>query len=153
MAKTEALRRRIVPAVVLQLDLADDSGAQFSRTFRLSWDFNAFALVQEKTGFDMTGLRAWANLNPATLSIMFWAAALACQPEYAGDEGLGVIRSYLDVSNEDLVGAKLFEAYAAALPAKQRQILLDVKAKLERGEDPTQPPAVPELPAETAKSL
>jgi hypothetical protein len=153
MAKIEALRRRIVPAVVLQLDLDDDSGEKFSRTFRLSFDFNAFALIQEKTGVDMTGLRAWARLNPSTLSIMFWAACLACSPEYAGDEGLGVLRSYMDVSNEELIGAKLFEAYAAALPEAQRKLLLDLKARLDRGEDPTSPPAETGKPAETVTSL
>jgi len=152
MAKTEALRRRIVPAVVLQLDLADDSGEQFSRTFRLSFDFNTFALIQEKTGFDMTGLRAWSNLNPATLSIMFWAAVIGNSPEYKGEEGLGVLRSYMDISNEDLIGEKLFEAYAAVLSEKPRKALLDIWEKAKRGANPTKPPAA-EPPAETAKSL
>ena len=153
MAKNEALRRRIVPAIPLRLDLTDDSGEKFSRTFRLSFDFNAFALIQERAGVDMTGLRAWAKLNPSTLSVMFWAAVQACSSEYAGEEGLGIIRSYMDVTNEDLIGAKLFEAYTEVLPAKQRDLLRDLKARLERGEEienPTQPPAVPEVPAETA---
>ena len=73
------------------------------------------------------------------MSIMLWAATLACHPEYAGEEGLGVIRSYMDVSNQDLIGERLFDAYIAALPEAQRNALMAAKEKALRGENPTQP--------------
>ena len=153
MAQPNALRRRIIPAVPLTLELTNDDGSAFRQTFRLAFDFNAFALIEERTGLDMTGLLLWSKLSPSSLSVMFWAAVLAHQPEFSGDEGLGVIRSYMDAGNWEKITWALFEAYAKALPEAQKKALLEAKNKMERGENPTQPPAIPEMPAEIAKNI
>jgi hypothetical protein len=100
-------------------------------------DFNAFALIQERAGLDMTDDRVWAQLNPTNVSIILWAAVLACHPEYKGDEGLGVIRSYLDLSNYDAVCWKLFDARVASLPEDRRKKIMEAKEAALRGEDPT----------------
>jgi hypothetical protein len=44
--KVTPIKRRIAPSVPLKLDLEDDSGAKFSREFRLSFDLNAAARIQ-----------------------------------------------------------------------------------------------------------
>ena len=148
----ESLRRRIVPSVLLALDLAEDDGSKMQRTFRLSFDYNAYALIQDRTGLDATGQEVWRDLNASTVSVMFWAAVLACQPEYEGEEGLGVIRSYMDRGNQDLIMEKLFEAHIAALPERVRSALMEAKQRLKDGLDPMKPPQPPET-AEATKSL
>lgn len=132
-----ALRRRIVPSVLLTLDLRDDDGSVFQRNFRLTFDFNAFARIQERSGLDMMSQNVWALLTPASLSVMLWAAVLACHPEYDSDDGLIVIRSYMDAGNQDLIAEKLFECHAAALPEDRRKALMEAKEKALRGENPT----------------
>jgi len=150
-----ALKRRIVPTVLLELDLAEDGGGTIPLKLRLSFDFNAFALIQERCGLDMTEQNVWAALNPSNASVMLWAAVLACHPEYAGDEGLGVIRSYMDAGNYLLIAERLFDAYVASLPETQRNALMTAKEKALRGEpNPTPPPpALPEMAEEVARSL
>jgi len=152
MKLKEALKRRIVPSVLLALDLTDDDGSQMQRTLRLSFDYNAYALIQDRTGLDATGQDVWRDLNAATVSIMLWAAVLACQPEYDDEEGLGVIRSYMDRGNQDLIMEKLFEAHIAALPERVRSALMEAKQRLKEGKDPTRPPTPPET-AEGTKNL
>ena len=151
MAKNAvALKRRIVPGVSLALDLKDDDGTQMQRVFRLTFDYNAMALIGEYTGGDATGQVVWAGMNASKLSIIFWAAVLACHPEYAGEEGLGVIRSYMDRGNQQQIFDALYEAHALALPEKERKLVLEAKEKALRADDPIQPPPAG---AEAQKSL
>ncbi len=141
MPKLEALKRRIAPSVPLTLKIENDGGSTFERTFRLSFDFNAFAVIQDKTGVNMAGENVWAELNPVTLSVMFWASLHALQPEFASDEGLCVVRSYMDVGNQDQIAEALFDAHAACLPADRRKLLMDAKERALRG-DPIKAQAV-----------
>jgi hypothetical protein len=138
-----ALRRRIVPSVPLTLELTDDSGSTFSRSFRLSYDFNAFALINERTGLSVLGGNIWTKLDERVLGVMLWAAVLANHEEYASEEGLGVIRSYMDSGNADLIMEKVFDAYCVSLPADKRDLLQKAKERLLRGEDPTKAPPGP----------
>jgi hypothetical protein len=135
-----ALRRRIVPSVPLALKLEDDSGASFTRDFRLSFDFNAFALINERTGYSVVDGSVWKHLDERVVGVMLWAAVLAHSPEYGDEEGLAVIRSYIDAGNAELVTESLFDAYAAGLPAEKKAALLEAKNKLVHGQDPTQAP-------------
>ena len=153
MAKmSPALRRRIVPTALLELELPEDGGGKILIKLRLSFDFNALALIQERCGLDMTEQNVWALLNPSNASVMLWASALACQPEYADEEGLGVIRSYMDAGNYVLIVERMFDAYVASLPEAQRKALMEAKEKALRGEpNPTPPP--PERAEESKTSL
>jgi len=146
---SQAIKRRIAPSVPLTLDLKDDSGATFKRDFRLSFDFNATALVEERTGLNLLTAEVWTSgLSSRSLSIMLWAAVLAHHPEYAGDEGLEAIRSYMDVGNTDPIHGALWDAYFISLPKEKREALEEAKKKLEAGEK-TDPLA---MPPEAAKS-
>jgi len=143
-----ALRRRIAPAVSLTLELEDDSGGHLTRTFRLSFDFNAIALVEERTGLTLLAGDIWKNLSAKVLSIMLWASVLAQHAEYDSEEGLHVIRSFMDAGNADLIAERLFDAYIAGLPADKRKQLVAAKEKALRGKDPTPEPEQAAPPAQ-----
>jgi hypothetical protein len=143
--KKAALKRRIAPSTALVLDLDDENGAKFSRSFRLCFDFNAAALIQEHTGQMLTNAAVWKYIDqPIFQSIMFWAAVLANHPEYAGEEGLAVLRSYMDERTADPIKEALWKAYLAYLPAKKREFMekikTDAEAALQEGKEP---PTVP----------
>lgn len=146
----KGLRRRIAPSVPLTLELEDEGGEKFVRSFRVSFDVNAMALVQEETGYSMLNGEIWGHIDETTLSSMFRAALLTHQPEYGGLEGLQVIRSYMDASNAEKITVALNEAFLIQLPKERRDKLReaqkDAKAK---GENPT-PPATDTAPEKTA---
>lgn len=129
----KALRRRIAPSVPLKLELLDDSGDTLIRNFRLSLDFNAACYFQDKTGFSLIDGATWNDTRPVTIATMLYAAIMALQPEYvtvdeAGeptDEGMEVLRSYMDAGNCMDIQNALFEAFVATLkPARQAEIRL-----------------------------
>ncbi len=133
-----ALKRRIAPSVALTLELQDDSGAKCTKNFRLSFDFNTKAEIEERTGLNLLTAEVWTNLSARTLSVMLWAAILANHPEYRTvdakdeetDEGLEVIRSYMEVGNTDQVHDALWNAYFISLPKDRREALEKARAEL-----------------------
>jgi hypothetical protein len=142
--KDTSLRRRIAPSVPLKLELVDDGGATFTRNFRLSFDVNAMTLVQEQTGLSMLNGEIWNDLNEKTLSIMFHAAVLGHQREYAAVDGLEVIRSYMDAANIEEITAALNEAFLLQLPPEKREKIRKAQAAAkEKGENPTPPAMAP----------
>ncbi len=153
-----ALKKRIAPSVLLKLDLNDDLGSKFTRTFRLSFDANAAAEIEERTGLSMLSGEAWQKPSFKVMSIMFWAAVLANHPEYdtedekgnRSDEGLRVIRSYMDVGNALEISDALEKAYMLSLPPDRRaEIEKSVKAKSSSPQPGAveNPPTTPEATA------
>jgi hypothetical protein len=144
MKQTTELRRRIAPSVPLTLELADDSGEKFTRSFLLAFDFNAMTSVLEQTGYSMLTGEIWNHVNEKTLSIMFHAAVLLRHPEYASDNGLEVIRSYMDTMNTEAITNALNDAFLLQLPpARRKKVEAAQKQALEQGENPTSPATAP----------
>ena len=81
--KTQALKRRIAPGVSLALDLRDDDGSEMQKVFRLTFDYNALALIHERTGQDSTGQKLWLGLNASSLSLIFWTLVIVVSVKYA----------------------------------------------------------------------
>jgi hypothetical protein len=140
-----ALKRRIAPSVPLTLTLQSDGGESFTLEFRLTFDFNAAAIVEEKTGLNLLTAEVWTSgLSSRSLSVMFWAAVLAQHPEYdtvddAGEpseEGLEVIRSYMEVGNTDFIHEALWNAYFMSLPKEKREALERARKAIETGSSP-----------------
>lgn len=131
----ESLKRRIAPSVPLVLQLEDDDGGVSTRTLRLSFDFNAIALIEERTGIGVLDGEIWSVLDPrrkktgatekasfaAVASIMLWAAVIANHPEYGGDEGLICLRSYMSPQNTAEIVTAIGEAFAASGRKKSDQ--------------------------------
>jgi hypothetical protein len=141
--KITPLRRRIAPSVPLSLKIIDDGGDTFTVNLHLRFDFNVLARIEEKTGLTMlSGKDMWSNLTASVLSVMLWAAAIPSSPEYDGDEGLEILRSYLDKDAADQASTALMEAYLLFLPKNEADILREHKKKIEAGEVVENPPQV-----------
>lgn len=140
MPPSTALKRRIAPSVPLKLELMDDGGATFVREFKLSFDFNAAAIVEEKTGLNLLTGAVWTSLSSRTLSWMLYAAILANHREYGRvdeegtiqptSEGIDTIRSYMDIGNTDVIGDAVWDAYFISLPKDKRESLEKARAAL-----------------------
>lgn len=129
----KALRRRIAPSASLKLELQDDSGDTLVRNFRLSLDFNAACYFQTQTGMSLIDGVTWNDTRPITIATMLYAAIMALQPEYVTvdedgeptNEGIEVLRSYMDAGNCLDIQNALFEAFVKTLkPARQAEIRL-----------------------------
>lgn len=139
-----AMRRRIAPSHQITLDLVDDDGSKFSRSFRLSFDMNVIVLIEEKTGLGLANGEIWDylgekmsrdpkkakreyNAQPSiavVVSTMLWAAVLPHHgDEYGTDEGLAVIRSYMDISNFSQIAIELEKAFVATIPKDRLEAL------------------------------
>jgi hypothetical protein len=147
--KESALKRRIPPSVPLTLELQDHTGAKSSKSFMLCFDFNAIATVEEMTGLGMLNGEIWElfgrdeeekkgdvkqskkHVRPKgsgakALGVMFWAGVLAHHPEYDSEEGLAVIRSYMDAGNAVQIAGALQRAFVASLPKAQQEAIAAV---------------------------
>jgi hypothetical protein len=151
------IKKRIAPSVPLTLELTDDGGATFVRNFRLSFDFNAFARIEEKTGLRMLGIAVWTQLSAKVLGAMLWAAVLAHHEEYdtidgqgqPTEDGLQVIRSYIDLSNADKIAEALWQAYLLNLPKDKAEMLRKARAEEEAKSKLPNAAAPAETPAQT----
>lgn len=154
-----ALRRRIAPSTPLTLELEDDSGGKFVKTFRLCFDFNAGAEILDRTGLSLLNGSIWQHIDkPTVFSVMFYAAILANHPEYRTvdekgeptDEGLEVIRSYMQEANAEPITEALWKAYLAFLPKEKRELMEKLRMKAE-GKGSTSPlaAATPEATPES----
>lgn len=137
------IKGRIAPSYPLKLELDDDDGGKLIHNFRLSFDFNAFARIEErlpddlkKAGVTMLDLRIWTKLSAGVVGLMLWAAVLAKHPQYLTvdeegeptDEGLEVIRSFIDLGNATQIGEALWEAYLLNFPKQRAEELRKLKA-------------------------
>jgi len=161
-----ALRRRIAPAIQVTLELQDEGGSPYKASFQVSYDFNAAAAIQEHTvskahpeGLKLTDASVWSHASePIFFSVMFWAGIIARHPEYNSDEGLEVIRSYMDERNSDLIIGACWDAYLLGLTPEKRKFMEKLKDDAEkklRGEtvDPTSPAAKEATPEKNSAGL
>jgi hypothetical protein len=121
--KRIALRPRIAPSVELTLELDDEISGSFTRKFRLSFDAEAIARVENLTGVSFLNGDIFRQPSVPNLGILFWAAVLAHSPEYESYEGLAVILSYMDAGNISEITLALFEAFIVRLPPEKQKII------------------------------
>ncbi len=149
-SRATALRRRIAPSVPLTLELSDDNGTSFKREFRLCFDFNVCACIEEKIGVNVLDAKDFLSKlkSPKVISVCFWASLLPHHPDYDIDEGLPVIRSYMDESNLEQISNALWEAYLLYCPEKKREALkkLAEQGKSEIEANPTPSPTTTASP-------
>jgi hypothetical protein len=129
MPKARApLERIIYPDVPVTIDVKGKP-----ETFRLCWDYTAIANLEDKTGSDCLEnfVAPWVKVNIGKLGAMFWAASLYYQPEYAGDEGLATLRSFLNYDNSLDVFNALWKAYLLYLPKDKAAFLSGERERIE----------------------
>lgn len=133
--RSEALRKRITPSVPITLELEDDGGAKFTKSFHVSFDYNTVTTIEERTGLQMVSGKehesVWKNPTARVTSIMFWAAILNHHPEYASDEGLKIIRSYMDASNATKIAKAMNDAFVLTLSKEQQEHIRSEEKKEE----------------------
>lgn len=117
MTKTP-IRRRITPSFPYVLAWTDADGKETSSAFRLSYDFNAFAQVEQELPGVNTLLVGTLFAIPSATStrVLFWAALQENHPEYAGKEGLSAVGSMLTLVNWRDANEACAEAYLLQLP-------------------------------------
>ena len=142
-----ALKMRIAPSVPLKLTLKDHDGSKYAKNFLLCFDANAAAEVEERTGFNMLRGEIWEKLSFRALSIMFWACVLANHDEYASDDGLRVIRSYMDIGNTAQISEAVEQSFLASLPEEKRLFIEAERVRKEKGQVPLE--SAGEIPATT----
>lgn len=148
--KPVVIRKRLAPSVPLSLEVGDEAGNKEILSLRLSFDFNALALVEERTGISLLSGKIFSMLNATNLSLLLWAAMLQNQPDYAGEEGLSAIRSYMTLDNAKAVEAAVSEAFILCLPPEQREAIRkaaeDAAKKAAEGNPPPADGASPLAP-------
>lgn len=124
-AKKSALHELISPAHPFIIQLRDGTKIELL----LSFDFNAAAEIQQKIGLNITeGQAFWEHYwEPSWIRAMLWACLLARQPEYAGEEGLRVVGSYIYDENLLDVQEAIFQAYLLYLPEQTRNNILKAR--------------------------
>jgi hypothetical protein len=128
MSTKPEIVRALAPVVPFTLEIPSERGGTRSLSFRLSYNFNAYALIEKYTrgsnqepGLDMLkGLRIWATLNATNLQIIFWAALRQEHPQYASDDGLDAVGTLLNLSNSAAASDACFEAWILTLEEERR---------------------------------
>lgn len=120
MAKATPLRKWLAPSVPYTVVLRDEQG-EFRHDFKLCFDLNALALIESTLRVNLlANFAAVFNVTATAVSVYFWAAAQAYQPEYAGEEGLDVIRSFFNAGNFEPAAEAVQAAFKLSLNDEQR---------------------------------
>lgn len=124
---------------------SEDGNEELS--FRLVLNFNALALIEDKTGYSLLNGTIFKHLSVRVSTVMFWAAIQAHSPEFAGDAGLEAIGTMLSLRNIDSAQAAVQEAYLQAIPETQakliREAIAEVIEKKKQKAEGTSPKAQP----------
>lgn len=128
----------------VKLELEDADGTKFTRNFRVSFDFNVLARIEEHTKLKMLGMGVWGQLSASVVSVMFWAAIIPNEPDYDSELGLEVIRSYIGLDNVDVITEALWDAYLLNLPKAKAEELRKIRATIDaKSELPNVPAPLP----------
>lgn len=115
---SKKIENRMLKGVPFILNVETEAGEE-QLSFRLVFDFNALALVEEKTGYSLLSGTIFNHLDVRVSTVLFWAAVQQRQPEYAGDEGLKVVGTLLSLKNINDAQLAVQEAFLQALPEEQ----------------------------------
>jgi hypothetical protein len=93
---------------------------KFEHSFKLCFDFNALALIEKHLGVNLlVQFSQIFSISASSVSVFLWAAIQAQHPEYEGEEGLAVVRSYLNIANFEAAAVKVQEAFKLSLNKEQ----------------------------------
>lgn len=135
------------------LSVEGEHGETKEFSFRLCLDFNALALVEERTGISLTNPGdIFKVLSVSKIRTLYWAAIQAHQPvEYEGDEGLLAIGSLLNFKNSGSACDAVWEAFLIAVPEESAN---NLRAAVQAVKDATAAgEGVPTDPTRTAPAI
>src|SRR5437899_3320425 len=122
MGSKSAIYRRLAPSVPLSLTFKDETGSK-TLNFRLAFDFNAAAAIEEKTGKNILRGELLDSMNARDLSVAFWAMLLMNHPEFDSDEGLIAARTYMTISNANDVAVAVKNAFITSLSEETQKAI------------------------------
>src|ERR1700741_1203593 len=113
---TTPFRRRISPPVPFTIQFEDEAGTH-SKSLLLSYDLNAFALIEEQTGISMLtgGAALFTQPTVKNITVLLWAATQANSDEFAGKEGLVALRNLLSLNQLQKALEASIEAFVQQL--------------------------------------
>lgn len=125
MTTKSPLRRRITPSVPFTLHVEDEGGT-FETSFQLAYDLNSMALFEEATGLNMFRdiARILAERSVTIVSALLWAGVqINHADEYAGSEGLAIIRQNATLVEMNNIMAACLKAFMTQLPKETQERL------------------------------
>ncbi len=133
------LRRRISPSVPFTLTFEDEQGkASFS--YKLAYNWNSLALVEEQLGKSVLLDIGDILDNPSVknVSVLLWAALQENhEDEFEGAEGLRLIRQNMTVAVAKIARLACADAYTKQLPKEQQEKLKEIMKAREVGDATT----------------
>jgi hypothetical protein len=150
MAEKAPIRKHLSPSAPLSLAFDNEKGDGVDvLQFNLAYDFNAFALIEGRTGLNVLKAELFKNINATNIRVLFWGALQLYHPEFEGDNGLEVAGSYINFENSKDIAQVLKKAFLLSLP-KARREQIEAAEAAENAPKPEGAPADPQ-PAETTK--
>ena len=144
-----ALRRRVSPSVPFLLEFEDEQG-KFSERYQLAYNWNSLALIEEKLGKSMLLeiSTVFENVSVANVSILLWAALQEYHSaDFAGDEGLELLRQNLTLAAANLATTACASAYVKQLPLEQQRKIEEIRKTAAEGVQAAPTPPLAETPA------
>jgi hypothetical protein len=132
MGSKTAIYRRIAPSVPLSLTFKDETGEK-TLHFRLAFDFNTAAAIEDKTGKNILRGELLEDLTAKNLSAAFWAMLLLNHPEYDSDEGLLAVRTYVTIANSGEIANAVKRAFILTLAEETQKAIREAEAALAAG--------------------
>lgn len=125
----------LAPSVPLALEVEGDP-SPIRLELRLAWTMRAAITIESSLkahGAEVNILQSpgefWKSLDCTRLAIGIWACASQDQPQYADEEGLEVIESFLTLDNYEAACAALKSAFLESLSKKRRDEILKAEAE------------------------
>ena len=136
-----SVRKRFSPSVPLILEFQDENGGKETLTYRLAYNFNAFAAIEAKTGLNMLRGELFRNMNATNLIAAFWAALLIHQPDFITDEGYASVGEMVTMENSASILRGVKSAFLLCLSKEERDKIeaAEKAASNEGGAPPLEP--------------
>lgn len=126
-----------VQSVPLTLQIDNSPKLELS----LSWNMHAVMLMETRlrsygiiVNLMRDSGRFWNEMNATTLAVAIWATAQQNDQDFADDEGLDVVASYLAIDTYAPAVTALRKAYLESLSEKTRA---EIEAALKKAEEAT----------------
>jgi len=120
------------------MNVENHDGSSFQLSLKLSFDFNAMALVEDKLGMSMLSGEVFENPSAKHTMVLLWAAMQENHPEYEGEDGLECVGTMLNLKSAKEALEAITKAFVASLPKSKVD---ELNSKPKEGDDPNVPSA------------
>ena len=151
MAKHTKVAKLLVSTVPLVLQV---EGVAEKLELKLAWTMRAVVTIEAKLREQGVRLNAlqnpsqfWTELDCTKLALGIWATSQQEQPQYADEDGLDTISSFLVPENYGAAAKALKQCFVESLSKERQEEIQKAEAELQKlldaGENPPGKPADP----------